>query len=276
MGRRPDTVQEILSRSNRIIKDYIKLAENRRYRAETGRFVIEGRRLLDDALKSGANFDYIILSGETAARSPELAARLPAGCGQYLAAGQVAEKLASTKNTQGVFAAVFMPGKLDNGNLLDRINISGKYIALEDIQDPGNLGTILRSLEAFGLDGALLSPGCADLYSPKTVRASMGAVFRCRAFLTDDLPGTIRQLRERGMRAFAAVADVDAKDVTGAGLGTGCVVAVGNEGNGLTAGCEDACGERVTIRMDGRAQSLNAASAASILMWEMVRGRSAR
>lgn len=268
-------METISSRTNRVIKDYAKLAESRRYREETGRFVIEGIRLLDDALKSGVKFDYAVFSEDAAARGAELLARLPQGCAKYFAAAPAAAKLASTKNTQGVFAAVFMPPRLDKGVLMDRINISGKYIALEDVQDPGNLGTVLRSLEAFALDGAILSPGCADLYSPKTVRASMGAVFRCRTFLTDDLPETLRQLQARGMRTFAAVADADAQDVVKAGLGASCLVAVGNEGSGLTHECAAACENSVTIRMDGRAQSLNAATAASLLMWEMVRSRPA-
>ncbi|MDR3551690.1 MAG: RNA methyltransferase, partial [Clostridia bacterium] len=130
-----------------------------------------------------------------------------------------------------------------------------------------------RSAEALGVDGVLLSPGCADLWSPKVVRASMGAVFRLKVYELQDFCGTLRALRAQGMKTLAATADAGADDLTREPLSGGIVACVGNEGAGLSAGCLSVCDKRVTIRMKGRAESLNAAAAAAILMWEIEKQR---
>ena len=132
---------------------------------------------------------------------------------------------------------------------------------------------MLRSAEALGVDGVLLSPGCADVYSPKVVRASMGAVFRLPVYEIPTLPGALAKLRAHGMTALAAVPDRDVPDIAAEALSGGIVMCVGNEGAGLTPECIEACGRRVTIRMKGRAESLNAAAAAAILLWEIEKRR---
>lgn len=153
------------------------------------------------------------------------------------------------------------------------IKNNGRYMALENIQDPGNLGAVLRTADAFGLDGVLLSESCADFYSPKVLRSTMGAAFRVPVLLCPDMAELLAELGEMGMQTYAAALDENACDVRGVSFAAGCVAVVGNEGNGLRPETIAACRHTVVIPMAGAAESLNAAVAAGILMWEMTKGR---
>ena len=143
-----------------------------------------------------------------------------------------------------------------------------RAIVLENVQDPGNVGTVLRTADAFGMDLAVLCGACADPYNPKTVRASMGAVFRQCVARTDlaGLAGVLRGLPLYG--AALAPGGLDVRDLPKDPL----AVAVGNEGNGLTAALLAQCAGTVRIPMSPRTESLNAGVAAAVVMWEMVRG----
>ena len=133
------------------------------------------------------------------------------------------------------------------------------------------MGAVFRSAEAFGLAGVILAGNCCDVYSPKAVRAGMGAIFRLPVIMMPSGAEAAQLLNEKGIRTAAAVVGRTALPPVHARLGGGCAVFIGNEGNGLTAECIAACQTLVTIPMTGRAESLNAAVAASILIWEMVR-----
>ena len=259
------------SRDNSVIKDYVRLCSVKSFRASSGRFAIEGARLCEDALRSGIKLENAFITHDACEKYNEISASIArSGAQIYEITPAVASKMADTKNPQGIFCTVFM---LDKAPTLSKINSSGGYIALENLQDPGNLGTVLRTAEALGLSGVLLSADCVDIYSPKVLRGAMGAVFRIPFLITDDLPETLKILSQRGMKTAAAVAQGDACSILKAELGGGIVIAVGNEGAGLTTQCIDACVQRVTIPMDGHAQSLNASTAASILMWEIYKSR---
>ena len=144
-------------------------------------------------------------------------------------------------------------------------------MAVENLQDPGNLGAVLRTAEALGLSGVLLAGNCCDVYSPKVLRASMGAVFRLPFRSVERLADAAPTLRQTGFALYAAVPDRTAKRVTELSFEKPSIIAVGNEGNGLEAETVAACGQAVTIPMRGRAESLNAAASAAILMWELMR-----
>ena len=159
--------------------------------------------------------------------------------------------------------------KLDKPENLAKIDCNGSYVALWDLQDPGNVGTILRGADAMGLSGVILSESCCDLYNLKTIRAAMGSLFRIPVMRVD----LAAFLKESGLRSYAAVVDADARPVGTADF-KGAVAVIGNEGNGLSKEQAFLCSERITIPMAGNAESLNAAMAATILMWEMARRRS--
>jgi TrmH family RNA methyltransferase len=148
-----------------------------------------------------------------------------------------------------------------------------KWMALESVRDPGNLGTVIRTAEAMGVDGLLLSSDCCDVYSPKVLRGSMGGVFRLPIVEAADMAEAVETLQKAGLPAFACVpfTGPDVLPVTKAPLSAGCLCVVGNEANGLTQKTVEACRYKVTIPMAGRAESLNAAVAAAIMLWEMVR-----
>lgn len=180
---------------------------------------------------------------------------------------QIAEKLSDTKNPQGVFAVVKMWEKKLSPELL---NAKGRYAVLDNLQDPGNLGTIIRTADALGFDGAVLVNNCCELYNPKVLRSTMGSVFRLPVFTADSLEKAVECFSKAGgIKSYAAVVDADAKTVGDFKFQGGCAVVIGNEGSGLTDEDAALCTERITIRMTGNAESLNAASAAAILLWEM-------
>ena len=140
---------------------------------------------------------------------------------------------------------------------------------LENVQDPSNLGTVLRTADALGLNGVIMTSDCCDIYSPKVCRGAMGALFRVPFMIIDNAPSFIRDFNKHG-RSFAAVVR-NADSVTDADFSGNTLIVVGNEGNGLTKETIEACSSAVTIKMCNNAESLNASIAAAILMWEMIK-----
>lgn len=255
------------SRDNPAVKDYARLCASKSYRVSSGRFAIEGARLCQDALLSGVLIENAFLTRDACEKYQDIVSLIQgSGANVYEITPVVASKMGDTQNPQGIFCTAFM---LDKAAGFRKIDIDGRYIALENLQDPGNMGTILRTAEALGLSGVILSADCVDIYSPKVLRGAMGAVFRIPVMIAADLPETILSLNAAGIKTAAAVADKDACSIIAADFSGGVAVAVGNEGNGLTDRCVHACAQRVTIPMNGRAQSLNAGTAASILIWEI-------
>lgn len=259
----------VTSKENAAVKDWRALCRDAKKRRQEGRFALEGARLCGDALASGLAPVTVLYTAEARATYAAVAEPLIAAAQQAVEiTPSLAAYMADTAHPQGLFCTI---KKLDILIGLDKIDSMGQYGALEDIQDPGNLGTVIRTAEALGLSGLILSDGCCDLYNPKVLRGSMGGVFRLPILRVPSLPEAIRTLQERGMTAYACVVDPTATPVHTAGMGAGALCVIGNEGNGLTEATVAACAARVTIRMKGRAESLNASMAAGIVMWEMVR-----
>ena len=168
------------------------------------------------------------------------------------------------KTPQGVLFTCRMPGLTLPEKLTGR-----RYAVLEGVQDPGNVGTVLRTLDAFDGDGLILLPGCADVYSPKTLRASMGAVFRRPVWACTALE--LRAALDRsGLPLYGAALRQDTQDARRVDFSR-CAVAIGSEGRGLTQELLDLCDGTVRIPMSPRCESLNAAVAASVLLWEAYR-----
>lgn len=260
---------EITSRDNRLIKEYRRLSDDARFRRENGLFVIEGARLCADAVQTGIAVRTAFITERAREQYPvQIAAVTVAAEAVYTVPDALARHLADTTSPQGVFCVAVRPTTI---GVVDGLPSDGRYAALEAVQDPGNLGTMIRTAEAFGLDGLLLSDGCCDPYSPKVLRAAMGGVFRLPLYAAGDLSQTLPTLAQRGFVTAACVVDTDAEAVQTAGLGIGSIVVIGNEGNGLRSETIAACSRRVTIPMEGRAESLNASMAAGIVFWEMVR-----
>lgn len=250
------------------MKYAVKLREKDSFRKLEGLFFIEGARLCADAALSSVKIKELYVTESARLKYSEYV-RLAENVAErsFLVSEEVAEKLSDTKNTQGVFCICKM---LDKNTNIGKIKYNGKYIALENVSNPSNFGAVVRTAEAVGLDGVIVSGGC-DIYNPKSQRAAMGSLFRLNIVEVDDLPDFLKSLAENGMSVYAGVPDSDAEKITEVDMKNGVVTIIGNEGNGISDATKQASTKLVTIPMQGRAESLNAAAAASIMIWEMMR-----
>lgn len=168
----------ITSKDNPLVKQYIKLRDFKKHRAEEKKFVLEGARIISDAAEEGIKIDFGFITDLALEKYPEAAEQLYNACkGRiYGVSPEIASRLSDTKGGQGIFCCAFA---LDKILTADTINNGGKYLVLNNLQDPGNVGTIMRSCDAVGADGVFLC-GCCDIYNPKTVRSTMGSMFRLK------------------------------------------------------------------------------------------------
>ncbi len=255
----------INAKNNPKIKEVKSLLTSSKDRKNSGLFVVEGVRLCCDALLSGCEIQSVFYTENCAEKNGEEIASLKDKCkAVYTVSNDVLKSISDTVTPQGVVCTVKMK---QNSFGYEK---GKKYIALDTIQNPDNLGAISRTAEALGLDGMVICGGC-DIYNPKALRASMGALFRLPVCICQSLEDEIEKCKKLGINTFATVPDRGAKSVVTVDFSTGGMCIIGNEGNGVSRGIIEKCTERITIKMDGRAESLNAASAASIIMWEMSR-----
>ena len=256
----------IQSKDNPLVKRIVKLKSSAKARREEGLFLIEGQRLCSDALQSGVALDTVLYTDRFFSQKPEVVEALSKKAGhRYEISEDVAVRLTDTQTPQGIFCVCPVPEK---SGMATTIGNGGNYIALEDVADPSNLGMILRTAEALGLCGVIVSKGCCDIYSPKVLRGSMGAVFRLKCIEVASMINFVRERVEAGQRVFAAVPDRDAASVLTVDFSGGSVILIGNEAEGLRPETIQAATLPVTIPMNGKAESLNAAAAATILMWQ--------
>ncbi len=257
----------ISSVNNPRVKAYCSLIASARERREKGLFALEGLRLVTDVLRSGTKINELYFTDSAYQKNKDdLESLFQISDKCFEITETVADKMSDTKNSQGIFCVL---NTLDKQGYINKINILDKYILLENVQDPANLGAISRTAEALGISGLIVSGGC-DVYSPKALRASMGALLRLPVVLTDDVTETIQYARENGMKIYASTPDSDATDLREVDFSGGVIAVIGNEANGVTEETMLCCDEKITIKMTGRAESLNAGAAASIIMWEMV------
>ena len=264
-------VSKIESVQNEKIKNATKLAQSSKARNEQQLFFLEGLRLCGDVLNSSAEVDSVFFTVSCFEKNPEVIQKLCARASHaFEVSAAVFKKLTQTQTPQGVCCLVRFEARRDVGTLL----LSGRYIALENIQDPANLGAICRTAEALGVTGAVLCH-CCDVYNPKTLRASMGSILRLPLYPCDDLPSLLLNLQHQGMRTYATTPDASAAKITECSMSGGTILVIGNEGNGVSEQTLAVC-EALTIPMLGRAESLNASMAAAIAMWEMMKQESER
>ena len=250
----------ITSRENPRIKRACALRDSEKQRAAAGLFFAEGPKLCLE-LARGCRAAELYATAPALAHTPALAGLGPA---VVEITQPVAEKLAGTRSTQGVFALFETPAT-DPAPLLAAAR---RILALESVQDPGNVGTLLRSAAAFGFDAVLLGPGCAAPFSPKVLRASMGAAGRLPLGVCADLPAALGALRGRGVACLAAALyKARPLDAVGTQFPGGVCVVIGSEGQGLSDAAIAACSAAVRIPMTDRVESLNAGVAGSILLW---------
>lgn len=258
----------IKSKDNKTIKYISKLISSSKFRRDEQCFVTEGVRLCTDAVDSGAKVDFLLYTDSAEKKYHDAIVKISSVSEKIAVADdRIFSSISDTKTPQGVLCVV---KTLDKTTSFGKIINNGKVLALDNIQDPSNMGTILRSADALGISSVVLSNGCCDVYSPKVVRGSMGAVFRIPFIITDDLPGFIAEFNKNG-ESYAAVLNESAARLNDVSFIDNTVVVIGNEGNGISKEVIDACNNTLYIDMHNNAESLNAAVAASIIMWEMIK-----
>lgn len=249
-------METITSRKNAYIRHVRRLAADGVYRREQGEFLCDGIKTLREALTFGAKVTSILWKD----REEEFP--LPGEIRQYLAPAELFDYASPMQNSPG---PLFTVAIRDFGQAAKLSNA----IVLEGVQDPGNVGTVIRTANAFGVSAVILTGACADLYHPKTVRATMGAIFR-QPVLEIDRSSLASFLSDQGLPLYAAALDERAVDVRQLSL-RHAAVAVGSEGRGLSQELLSLCDRTLIIPMGPDSESLNAAVAAAVLMWEACR-----
>ncbi len=256
--------KKISSKDNSLIKLVSSLQTSAKARCENGMFVLEGLRICDDAQSCGIAFDKLILTENFYSKNTEQCEEFAKTAAEvFLLDDKLFKKISDTTSPQGIIAVC----KFDNIDQKD-FNKAGKYIALENLSDPSNLGAISRTAEALGISGIILTDNSCDPLSPKVLRASMGTILRLPLYLTDNLTEFIKK---NNLVSYSCVVNKDAKKITDMQFKKGSVVLIGNEANGLSEETVKNSDFAVTIPMNGAAESLNASVAAAIAMWEMMR-----
>jgi len=247
-------MEQITSRKNHAAAYLRALGAEPKARREAGAFLCDGETTLRDALAAGAEITLVLWAGEPSAALPDTVE-------QYQCSPELLQYVSPLKNSPGPVFAVKMPQRTETP--------VKNAIVLENVQDPGNVGTVLRTANAMGAGAVLLVGACADLYSPKTVRASMGAIFRQNVVLTD-LDGLKNYVNRNSLPLYGAALSARAADLRETNV-KNAAVAVGSEGRGLSHELLSLCEGELIIPMEPGTESLNAAVAASIILWEMRR-----
>lgn len=280
----------ITSSTNQQMKHIVQLNKKAKTRYEQRVFVVEGMKMCMEAPKEDIQAMYVsesFLSEEDRRQKLE-------GYSYEIVADSVFKTISDTQTPQGILCLVKMPEytledllgdfpgrRTENEKLpenMRRVHFQKKaqkkphLLILESIQDPGNLGTMIRTGEGAGVTGIIMNKNTVDIFNPKAIRATMGSLYRVPFYITSDLPGTIQALKEEGVALYAAhlkgKLSYDQPDYTGA-----AGFLIGNEGNGLSTQIADLADTYIRIPMEGKVESLNAAIAATLLMYEVSRQR---
>ena len=268
----------IRSRQNKNVVELCRL-NDRKAREAARLFRFDGIKLLEEAVKKGLEVTAVFVC---ASQVEKIEAELTKRCGKavfdsfdrtLVIADEIFERISEEKSPEGVISiAKYIDKFQKNVTIYNSADFFAKenerIVLLESVRDPSNIGAIIRSAAAMGIDRLIVSSDCADIYHPRAVRASMGTLFDQRIDRVADLPAAIEVLKQNGRRVFAAALDESAMVLGRFEMQNGDCVVIGNEGHGLSDATCAACSHSVIIPMSGRAESFNAAVAAAVLMWE--------
>lgn len=249
----------IESNQNKIIKEVNSL-KAKKERDKTGLFILEGKRLVDE-IPNSWEIKYL-LKAESYSEDINFE-------NVYTVKDSLFEKISETVNPQGILAVCHIK-EFDVTNV-DYSN-SPFFVVLENVADPGNMGTLIRTADAAGADGIFLSKGCVDIYNPKVIRATMGSIFHLPIYRNLNLMDLMEDFKNNNVKTLAAhlkgTSTPYKVDMT-----TACAVIIGNEANGLSDEISEMASDLVKIPMPGKAESMNAGIAGGILIYEAVRQR---
>ena len=255
----------ITSPHNPVVQGWRGLNRSRKARMAAGAFIAEGEHMAQEAMKAGRATALLCCDALLDRYQALTAAAEAAGLPVFILSERALEAVADTKTPQGVLCICGLP---ETDSLPDLPLV----VALENVQDPGNVGTILRTMDAIGSAGVLLSRECADVFAPKTLRATMGAVFRVPIRIADDFHGALQSLKGSGYSLMAGSLDGEPFYDRPADAARTCLL-IGNEGQGLTRETAAMADQKVRLPMPGEAESLNAAVACAVMAYDVLRRR---
>lgn len=258
-------MQIISSKDNDIVK-HIKKLKDKKYRDENNEYIIEGVKLIEEAVKENAQIKKIIVCEDTT-RTYEIPTQVMLEIAKYeviYVTEKIFNSITQVTNPQGIMAII------EKKSQNKEIDFSQDIIViLDDVQDPGNLGTILRTVDSIGLNQIIVSKGTADAFNAKVVRSTMGAIFRINIIETENLQETIKLIKKHRFKLMVtslqtenSIYDIDFNKK---------IIVIGNESNGVSKEIQDMADEKAKIPMIGKTESLNASVAAGIVMYEYVR-----
>lgn len=258
-------MQVISSKDNELVK-HIKKLKDKKYRDESNEYIIEGVKLIEEAVKENAKINKIIVCEDTT-RTYEIPTNVMLEIAKYeciYVTDKIFSSITQVTNPQGIMAII------EKNSTNQEIDYSQDIIiALDDVQDPGNLGTILRTVDSIGLNQIIVSKETADSFNPKVVRSTMGAIFRIKIIEVEDLKQTVKETKKHHFKLMVtslqtenSIYDIDFHKK---------IIVIGNESNGVSKEIQDMADEKAKIPMLGKTESLNASVAAGIVMYEYVR-----
>ena len=251
---------EIESKNNNLFKEIKKLKE-KKHRIKSNKYLIEGLRFVEEAIKSKVSIDSIIFTESFKEKNPKLFLKINENIKLIQMNEALLKQLCSTENPQGIVGVINMQNKeLKNGELV---------VLVDKVQDPGNMGTIIRTAHAAGAAGIVMTKGTVDIYNDKTLRSTMGSIFYI-PIVEDDSLDFVKSLKKEGYKLV--VSSLQGKNnFFEENLQGKVMIAVGNEGNGVSDEVYDIADIKVKIPMPGEAESLNVAVATSIMIYEKIR-----
>jgi len=245
-------MEKITSRKNPVCIHVKKLGKSKSYRDSHGEFLCAGKKLFHEAIKCGAQIDKVLTSADNTCK-------LPDNMNAFLLPEELLNFLSPLESSQDLlFTCMFKES--------DTIDFNhGTHILLDSIQDPGNIGTLIRSARAFGVESVILTGDCADIYNPKTIRGSMGAIFNQK--ITKMSLDDILALAQSGIKFIGASNKSESLDIKKANL-INSIIILGSEGHGISQELLSLCDKTIKIPISKDSESLNVAIAGSIIMWE--------
>ena len=266
----------ITSRNNPQVKWAASLAD-KKGRAEHNSFIAEGQKLTIEALKSGLEVTHIFVQED---KSEDVLERLAQfsdkkgleKCEVILLSESAFSKISTEKAPQGVISVIKYLDFFANMDIIYKedffISEGERVLSLYSLRDPGNLGAVIRSAVAFGVEHIVLSSDCADVYNPKTVRAAMGSLFKVKISYVRDFLSFVEAAKANGRAVYAAELTDNAKSLRDISLSVSDIFIIGNEGHGISSEISEKCTSSVYIPISDKTESLNASVAASVFMWE--------
>lgn len=260
----------LTSTKNPLVKQLRSLGESAKDRKEQGLFLVEGTHALTEAIATAYPLSIVCCTEKWIANNPDLYNQIETSVDEIerleIVSEEVLQAIATTKNPDGAIAAALLPSR-------EVAQIKSLGLALETIQDPGNIGAIVRSAVAVDLDGMLVSSDSVDLTNPKIIRATAGQWFRCAMQTSTHMADDIRKLQAQGIKVIATLANAP-KTYWDYDFTQPTLILLGNEGNGLSQELIDLADEAVSIPQSDRVESLNVAVCAALLLYEAKRQRS--